>query len=213
MVTVTEQTIHVDPSIDYPDCVAMRVSGDYACFTRPDLAIERVSYPVITPTAAVGLAEAIYWHPEMRYAVAAIDMLRPVSWMRIVRNEIKSRQTCDGAAKWPGINTDRAQRHSLILRDVEYVVYLRVTGQEPPLKYKSILQRRLERGQCFYGPYLGCREFLADVEPAEEYDRLDLDIELGRVVTTLGRGDQWQATQRSLLAIRNGRLEIDNADR
>lgn len=161
--------------------VAVRVWGELACFTRPELGVERVSYPMMTPTAAAGVLDAIFWKPEFRWRVVAIDALRPVRWLQVRRNEITARQTFNTARSWadgddPGYDaaTGRTQRATLLLAQVAYVIYahaeVRTGVDEHPAKFRDQLRRRVTRGQYHEHPYLGCREFscdFADPDPAE----------------------------------------------
>lgn len=150
--------------------VAVQVWGDHACFTRPEFGAEKVSYPVMTPTAAKGLLEAILWKPEFEWRVVAIDVLRPVQWSRLFRNGIGSRQTVKIAERWRrdgggyDAANDRVQFRTLMLREVAYVVHAEVEvvrGSDPSAKFRDQFRRRVSRGQFFSAPYLGCREFLA----------------------------------------------------
>ena len=143
--------------------ISFRVSGDYACFSRPEFKVERVSYPILTPSAARGIAEAIFWRPEFRYEIRRIGVVKKGGTTVIVRNEISDRQ-----GKTPLIVEDqRQQRSSLVLKDVDYIVegviVLRPHTTDPAAKYLSQFERRIERGQHFHSPYLGTREFAARV--------------------------------------------------
>jgi CRISPR-associated protein Cas5d len=176
------------------DQLAVRVWGDFACFTR-EMKVERVSYPVMTPSAARGVLEAIFWKPEFRWRVLSIAVLKPISYMSITRNEIADRQSFVTAQKWfggsDGYYSDdpdhRAQRHSRILRDVDYriraAIAIRPHASEPVAKYRDQFLRRLRRGQCFQRPYLGCREFAADfADPDGTEQPIDLTGELGNML-------------------------------
>jgi CRISPR-associated protein Cas5d len=143
--------------------ISFRVSGDYACFSRPEFKVERVSYPILTPSAARGIAEAVFWRPEFRYEIRRIGVINRGGTTVIVRNEISDRQ-----GKTPLIVEDqRQQRSSLVLKDVDYIVegmiVLRPHATDPAAKYLSQFERRIERGQHFHSPYLGTREFSAKV--------------------------------------------------
>lgn len=143
----------------------VKVWGDYACFTRPEFKVERVSYPVMTPSAARGILEALMWKPEMRWEIREIRVLSPVRQLTILRNEIKDRQ----GTKPLVIEEQRQQRMSLILKDVEYVITAQLELRRddiPRAKYYDQFERRLSRGQCHYMPYLGAREFAASFEEA-----------------------------------------------
>ena len=161
----------------------VKLWGDYACFTRPEMKVERVSYPVMTPSAARGALEAIFWKPEFTWVVEEIRVLRPIEYVSIVRNEINNRQSQRTASGWArnggGYNAsdprNRAQRHTLALRDAAYVVRARPVLREgvdhDVAKYRDQFRRRLASGRCFTTPYLGCREFaayFAETEPDEE---------------------------------------------
>ena len=159
----------------------VRVRGDLACFTRPEFKVERVSYEVITPSAALGVLEAVHWKPAIRWVVTGIHVLAPVRFLAFRRNEVTKRVTSD-VAQWvrgapvPPFYADenRAQRNTLALRDVDYVIEAHFEtsprwGVEDTIsKHVETFARRLERGQTFHQPYLGCREFAARVEPAPD---------------------------------------------
>jgi len=149
----------------------VRVRGPLACFTRPEMKVERVSYEVMTPSAARGVLEAIVWKPAIRYRIHEIAVLSDIRWISFRRNEVASRMSSrrrDYCA-----DEDRAQRHTVALRDVDYVITasFSLTPQAGPednvRKFEEMFLRRLEKGQHFHQPYLGCREFAADVSPAE----------------------------------------------
>lgn len=168
--------------------VHLRVWGDLACFTRPEMKVERVSYPVITPSAARGLLEAILYKPQFRWRVRRIAVKKPVRFLAFRRNEVKSRLS----PRKPEplfADEDRTQRNTLALRDVEYVIEasLHLTalaglprnrrgnevggddqGDDTLVKYLAMFQRRAEKGQCFAQPCFGCREFPAHFELADE---------------------------------------------
>jgi CRISPR-associated protein Cas5d len=149
----------------------VKVWGDFACFTRPEMKVERVTYPVITPSAARGVLEAIFWKPEFHWQVEEIWVLNPIRYFSILRNEINSRQTARTAEGWQrngggfSATTDRAQRHTLALRDVAYIFKAQAVVNEgvdeDPAKFRDQFRRRVKTGRCFATPYLGCREFSA----------------------------------------------------
>lgn len=148
----------------------VRIRGSLACFTRPEMKVERVSYEVMTPSAARGVLEAILWKPAIRWQIHTIEVLAPIVWTSFRRNEVSSRMTArrtDYCA-----DEDRAQRHTVALKDVDYVVSAsfvltdRSGNEDSVRKFEEMFARRLEKGQHFHQPYLGCREFAADVEPA-----------------------------------------------
>ncbi len=163
--------------------VKVRVWGDYALFSRPEMKVERCSYDVMTPSAARGILEAIYWHPGMRWVIDKLYVVKPIRFTSVRRNEVKSKilassvlQAYNGAEKPLYISTkaEIVQRASLLLQDVEYVVeaHFEMTEQanetDNPGKFKDIIMRRLQKGQCFQMPYFGCREFPANFCLCEE---------------------------------------------
>jgi len=150
--------------------VEVRVWGELACFTRPEFKVERVSYPVMTPSAARGVLEAIYWHPDFSWRVREIRVLAPVRTLSLRRNEVQSRMTLGREAPYFA-DGDRTQRLAICLRDVDYVIVAepesRPAATDPAAKHRDIFNRRVARGQCFHRPSLGTREFAADFGPAE----------------------------------------------
>lgn len=161
--------------------VKLKVWGEYACFTRPEMKVERVSYDVMTPSAARGILEAIYWKPAIKWVIDRIHVLNPIRFDNIRRNELGSklapgvvRQAMnDGRSPVKVfIEEDRQQRASLVLRNVAYVVeaHFEFKGNEDnnQAKHKEIFERRAAKGQCFHHPYLGCREFSAAFSPVED---------------------------------------------
>ena len=155
----------------------LKVWGDYACFTRPENKAERVSYDVMTPSAARGVLEAVFWKPEFSWQVREIAMLKPVKRLSILRNEVNTLASERAARSWAasggGFNADedRAQRHALVLKDVAYIVraeiVLKAHATDPLTKYTEMFQRRAEKGQAFHQPYLGNREFTAFFSPPD----------------------------------------------
>lgn len=151
--------------------LAVRVWGDWACFTRPEMKVERVSYPVMTPSAARGLLESIFWKPQFAWQVEQIDVLNQIRFQSIRRNEVKSRASERVAHRWESHGggyysaSDRTQRHTLALRDVAYVIHAQIRVNpdcgERSAKFRDQFRRRLRKGRCFARPYLGCREFAA----------------------------------------------------
>ena len=157
--------------------VKVKVWGEYALFSRPEMKVERCSYDVITPSAARGILEAIYWHPGMKWVIDKIYVQKPVQFTSIRRNEVKSKISSNnvlpvynGADKPLYISTksDIVQRASLLLRDVSYVIEAhfemteKAVESDNPGKFKDIIMRRLKRGDCYHTPYFGCREFPAN---------------------------------------------------
>lgn len=167
--------------------VKVRVWGDYALFSRPEMKVERCSYDVMTPSAARGILEAVYWHPGMRWVIDKIHVRKPIQFTSVRRNEVKSKvlansvlTAVNGGGKPLFISSreEIVQRASILLRNVEYVVeaHFEMTGQanksDNPGKFKDIIIRRLKRGECYHMPYFGCREFPANFELYEE-DHID----------------------------------------
>lgn len=152
--------------------IRIRARGPIACFTRPEMKVERVSYEVMTPSAARGLLEAILWKPAIRWRVHEIAVLAPVVWTSFRRNEVKDRASPKVLWFFADDESRRAQRNTVALRDVDYVVTAsfemteRAGEGDTVVKFDEMFQRRLEKGQHFHQPYLGCREFPADVELA-----------------------------------------------
>ena len=163
----------------------LRVWGDFACFTRPEMKVERVSYPVITPSATRGLLEAILYKPQFRWRIRRIAVKKPIVFISIRRNEVKSRLSARNPEPMQA-DEERTQRNTLALRDVEYVIHADMVltslanlprrkpenaedhGEDNLIKYHAMFQRRVEKGQCFTQPCFGCREFPAHFELAAE---------------------------------------------
>lgn len=177
--------------------VRVRVWGDYALFSRPEMKVERCSYDVMPPSAARGLLEAIYWHPGMKWVIDKIYVRKPIQFTSIRRNEVKSKvlassllTVMNGGGKplYISNHQDIVQRAAIILRDVEYVIeaHFDMTDQKSihdnSGKFKDIIMRRLRRGECYYMPYFGCREFPANFELFEgdtietEYAGIEKDL-------------------------------------
>lgn len=161
----------------------LKVWGDFACFTRPEMKVERVSYDVITPSAARAIFEAIFWKPAIRWQVTKIEVLNPVRWASVRRNEVgaiaSTRNVTTAMERGAGnlglyIEENRQQRAGLFLRDVAYLIHahfeiLPDSGESNnPGKFLGMFERRAENGQCFNQPYLGCREFSANFELVQD---------------------------------------------
>ncbi len=158
---------------------SLRIRGGMACFTRPEFSTERLSYELMTPSAARGVLEAVLWKPAIRWEIVCIALLSPVKWIEFRRNEVNSRVSTQNALRASRggepvsdffADEDRAQRNTLALREVDYGVTARLhltarAGEEDSLeKFRAMFTRRVEKGQQHYQPYLGCREFPATVE-------------------------------------------------
>jgi CRISPR-associated protein Cas5d len=170
--------------------IHIRVWGDFACFTRPEMKVERVSYPLMTPSAARGILEAIFWKPEMFYLIDRIRVVKRGLWTSVRRNEVTKRislsqakSAMQGAGEistikaGAGADRDSTQRNMLALKDVEYIVSAEIrltelgkrSGQVLP-KYEEEFKRRAKAGKCFHRPALGVREFSADFDLLETAD-------------------------------------------
>jgi CRISPR-associated protein Cas5d len=206
----------------------LEAKGEFACFTRPEMKVERVSYDVITPSAARAVFESILWKPEIRWQVLRIEVLKPIRWISLRRNEVgavvstRNVQTAmaHGGPLGLYVEDERQQRAGLFLRDVAYRLHARfelverthrynhprLRGQAvardeaadertPPsyAKYREMFLRRAAKGQCVNQPYLGCREFAADVrlidDPAGEPPALQEDRDLGFMLHDLDFGN------------------------
>lgn len=163
--------------------VTLRVWGDFACFTRPEMKVERVSYPVMTPSAARGILEAVFWEPQMFYLIDAIRVIKRGHWISFRRNEVTKVVSLDSAKAWMrdpdktvpihagGGAADGTQRNMLALQDVEYLVTaeIRTTSladrpEDKLVKYLDEIEHRARQGKCFHRPSLGMREFAADFD-------------------------------------------------
>jgi len=162
--------------------VEVKVWGEYACFTRPEFKVERVSYPVITPGAARGVLEAIYWKPEFQYRIQEIGILKIGGQMTVLRNEISRRQGEDGAPFSIEDDGVRQQRMSLVLTDVVYrikaLICVKPHSKDPPPKYRDCFYRRVDRGQYHHAPYLGTREFVASFDRPQADDMPDPSLKM-----------------------------------
>lgn len=174
--------------------LVVQVSGEAALFSRPELKVERVTYPVMTPTAARGVLEAIFWKPEMRYRVAAIEVLKEIRQFTIRRNETTALVSVDQALRGSRVDTAAArdQRSAVCLRDVAYRIHAHVepTDQatKPAAAYRDQFRRRVTRGACFHQPYLGTREFTADFGDPDDTPPIDQTEDLGVMLHTIHFG-------------------------
>lgn len=184
--------------------ITIRVWGDHACFTRPEMKVERVSYPVMTPSAARGVLEAIFWEPEIYYLIDSIHIIRRGRWFSFRRNEVISVISIDNAKTWMkspekvspiragGGAPDGTQRNMLALEGVEYLItaemHLSDIGRKrghPIRTYRTEIERRAKSGKCYHRPYLGVREFAADFDWEH-----DAQVALERRSAELGKN--WQ---------------------
>jgi len=167
------------------EVVSLRIWGDLACFTRPEMKVERVSYPMITPSAARGVLESVLWKPEFGWYVRRITVLRPIRYLSVRRNEVQGTVPARNVQQWMADPSafvpyladsagrdgpqgeNRTQRNTLALRDVAYLVDASIeqpdgpSKENPPVKYREMFLRRVAKGQQFQQPYLGIREFPA----------------------------------------------------
>jgi CRISPR-associated protein Cas5d len=175
----------------------VEVRGPYACFTRPELKTERVSYPVMTPSAAKGILEAIYWKPEFDYAVTMIEVLNPIKWASLRRNEVTSIITLDWVRKAMtdasvrfDVEGDRDQRNTVFLRDVAYRVHaqvrLRAHADKPEAAYREQFRRRVDKGACFSQPFLGTRECSAQFSRQTDQAPCPITEDLGVMLHSIG---------------------------
>ncbi len=158
--------------------IRMEVWGDYAAFNRPELKTERVSYEVMTPSAARGILEAVYWHPGLKWVIDKIYVCNPIKMTNIRRNEVKSKINAKAVRSemqngrkgelYLCTKDDIQQRAALVLQDVRYVIEAHFEMTEDanetdnPGKFQDIIKRRLKKGQCYHTPYFGTREFPAN---------------------------------------------------
>lgn len=157
-----------------PNNYCLEISGELACFTRAEMKVERVSYDVITPSAARAIFEAILWKPPIQWQITCIEVLNPIRWTSVRRNEVgavissssvKQAMNAGTGALGIYIEDKRQQRAGLLLREVRYRIYADLIFDQSKdtdsqyAKYTSMFERRAEKGQCFNRPYLGCREF------------------------------------------------------
>lgn len=159
----------------------LRARGPLACFTRPELKVERVTYPVMTPSAARGLLEAIVWKPAIAWRIERIHVLSEIRYIAFRRNEVSTKAATPavalvergGPAPQYYADDDRAQRNTVALRDVDYLVdaHMELTDRAGPgdnmTKFVDMFERRVEKGQCFYQPFFGCRELDAECLPPD----------------------------------------------
>lgn len=164
--------------------LVVQVWGEAALFSRPELKVERVSYPIMTPSAAVGVLEAIFWKPEIRYRIAAIELLKPIRQFTVRRNETTDvaplEQAIRGTRRVDTV-AHRDQRNAVCLRDVAYRIHAHVEtnsrAAKPAAAYRDQLRRRVQKGACFQRPYLGTREFSAEFGMPDATPRLERHTE------------------------------------
>lgn len=216
-----------------PYGVKLHVWGDYACFTRPEMKVERVSYDVMTPSAARGMIEAIHWKPAIRWMINRIHVLKPIRFENLRRNELgrkipagnvrsaMKRGTTKGL--YTQIEDDRQQRAATLLRDVAYVIEAHfvlteaATPRDTAAKHLSMFNRRASKGQCFHRPYLGTREFAANfglvrnVMPESTLPADQQDLDLGWMLYDIDFLDD-RSPRFFRAKLRNGVMDVPSLD-
>jgi CRISPR-associated protein Cas5d len=173
--------------------VVVEVWGDGALFTRPEFRVERLTYSVITPTAAVGVLESIFWKPEFRWVPVAIEVLEPIRQFTLRRNETHDLPTMAGALAGERVDTvsNRDQRHAVCLRDVRYRIHAHVEpaphATTTEAGYREQFRRRVARGACFSQPYLGTKEFQSKFGEASTRPAIPDDEDLGMMLHRIHR--------------------------
>lgn len=209
----------------------LKVSGTNACFTRPEMKVERVSYDVMTPSAARGILEAILWKPAISWKILQIDVLCPIRWESVRRNEvgavIPARNVTAAMSQGKGtlglyIEKERSQRASLFLRDVAYVIHAefemtdQAGEQDNVTKFEQIFIRRASNGQCFHRPYFGCREFPVDFEfipiKAAPLPIIEETRDLGWMLYDLDYSDKNPMPQFFHARMENGCIDLRNVE-
>ena len=207
--------------------ISVEVWGDYACFSRPEMKVERVSYDVMTPSAARGLLEAIYWHPGMKWVVDRIHVCAPIRFTNIRRNEVKDTASArkaqtvmeKGGELYLAAPESIQQRAAMVLRDVRYVIdahfemTARATPADNPGKFQDIMCRRLEKGQFYHQPCFGVREFPAHFKPCTQLpscpEELKGEKDLGGMLLDLDYSDPENITPHFFRAVlRDGVLDV-----
>ena len=213
--------------------VKLHVWGEYACFTRPEMKVERVSYDTMTPSAARGVIEAIHWKPAIRWVIDRIHVLKPIRFENLRRNELGGKIAAGNVRKAikagatanlrTFIEDDRQQRAATLLRDVAYVIeaHFALTAAagsaDTEAKHLAMFNRRAARGQCFHRPYLGTREFAADFAlvgdsmPQSALSSTERDRDLGWMLHDIDYGDDM--TPRFFRAtLREGVIDVPPPD-
>lgn len=213
--------------------IRMEVWGEYACFSRPELKSERVSYDIMTPSAARGILEAVFWHPGLRWHIDKIYVLNPIRFTNIRRNEVKSvvkgqnvLAVMNGKKKdlFIAASQDIQQRAALVLQDVHYVIEAHFTMTEKAApgdnagKFQNMIKRRLDKGQCYHQPYLGTREFPAAFKRFEQAEvevdpGLSGEIDLGYMLYDMDFSDLSNIQPMFFRAIlKNGVVDLQNCE-
>ena len=212
-------------SITKGPALRVRARGPLACFTRPELKVERFSYPVMTPSAARGLLEAVLWKPAIQWQINRIHVLNEIKFTAFRRNEVNSKAPTPSARTiahggpapifFADEDKNRAQRNTVALADVDYVIEANfvLTGQagsgDNVNKFVEMFERRVEKGQHFHQPYFGCREFVAEVLPADNPPpAIAEDRHLGIVLWDIAFGTDTNAAIFFDASLRHGVLEV-----
>lgn len=210
--------------------IKVEVWGDYACFSRPELKIERFTYDCITPSAARGILDAVFWHPGLVWVIDKIYILSPIEFTNIRRNEVKSKLLSSKAkTAMSGKNVDLfidtssdiQQRAATVLKNVHYVIEAhfdmtdKANQSDNPGKFQEMMKRRLDKGQCYHQPYLGCREFPAKFR-RWEFDTVptvDISTDLGLMLYDMDYSDKNNITPMYFRAkIQNGVLDLRDCE-
>ncbi|MBN1364807.1 MAG: type I-C CRISPR-associated protein Cas5 [Syntrophaceae bacterium] len=208
--------------------IKLKVWGEWACFTRPEMKVERVSYDVMTPSAARAIVEAIYWKPSIRWIIDRIHVLQPIRFDNLRRNELENKlssRTVTKAMKDGSspveifIEDNRQQRAAMVLRDVAYVIEAHFeainSDGENEGKHLDQFNRRLKKGQCYYQPYLGTREFSANFEEIDEIptSKLEGERDLGWMLYDIDfNEDSGNKPMFFRVQMRDGVIEVPHPD-
>lgn len=210
--------------------INVEVWGDYACFSRPELKIERSTYDCITPSAARGILDAVFWHPGLVWVIDKIYILSPIEFTNIRRNEVKSKLLSSKAKTamsgksvdlFIDTTSDIQQRAATVLKNVHYVIEAhfdmtdKANQSDNPGKFQEMMKRRLDKGQCYHQPYLGCREFPAKFR-RWEFDTVptvDISSDLGLMLYDMDYSDKNNITPMYFRAkIQNGVLDLSDCE-
>ena len=205
--------------------------GEYALFTRPEMKVERASYDVMTPSAARGILEAIFWHPGLKWQVDKIFVRAPIRFLNLRRNEVKATVNARSVKTvmnrgegdlWISAPDEIQQRAALLLRDVRYIIEAHFDMTDPatrdnPGKFQDIMKRRIQKGQFYHQPYFGCREFPVNFAPCEEIstcpEELKGERDLGWMLWDLDYSDPKEIRPLFFRAVlRDGVLEVPPRD-
>lgn len=214
--------------------IRVEVKGEFACFSRPEFKAERVSYDVITPSAARGLIESVFWHPGMHYVVDKIYLLSEIAFANIKRNEVASKISASNVQKvinngkgalYLATPLDIQQRATMLLKNVHYIIeaHFKMTEKANATdntgKFQEMLKRRLRKGQNYHQPYLGCREFPAQVSLFEgdvntlKLAYADEDKDLGFMLYDMDYSDKDNITPMFFRAIlKNGVIDLTDCE-